>query len=162
MSEQDRVVRAQLLELLRGGHAHMPLDRSLADYPPEDMNRRAPNVTYTPWQLLEHIRIAQRDIIEFIRDPDYVSPRWPEGYWPTPGARADEEAWRRTVEGIRADRRALEAMLEDPDTDLYAPLPHGSGQTILREMLLVADHSGYHLGEFALMRQILDNWPDHR
>jgi hypothetical protein len=158
----EKVIREQLLALLRGGNAHMVFDEAVADFPMERINTRPPKVPYTPWHLLEHIRIAQWDILEFIRNPHYVSPPWPEGYWPDRDAKADEAAWRKTIESIRADRRALEEMVLNPDTDLYSPIPHGNGQTIFREILLVADHNAYHIGEFAILRQVTQTWPEDR
>ena len=154
------VLREQLLELLRGGHAHMGLDEAVSDFPPQAMNERAPNVSYTPWELLEHIRIAQWDILAFIQDPDHVSPEWPSGYWPAEGETATEEAWAETVRQIRSDREALVALVADPETDLTAPLPHAPEYSVVREILTVTDHSAYHLGEFALMREVMGTWPD--
>lgn len=157
---KNEVLREELVTLLRGGHAHMPFDEAVAGFPAGAMNETAPHVAYTPWELLEHIRIAQWDILAFIQDPDHVSPEWPEGYWPAKGQRATEEAWAETVRRYRSDRQALIALVEDPDTDLTAPLPHAPDYTLAREILTVTDHGGYHLGEFALMRQVMDNWPD--
>ena len=116
--DADRVVREQLLFLLRGGNAHMTFDQAVADFPMERINSLPPNVTYTPWHILEHIRIAQWDILEFTRDPDHVSPRWPEGYWPPPDEQADEVKWEKTIGDFRADLRALQDMVEDSGTDL--------------------------------------------
>ena len=116
--DADRVVREQLLSLLRGGNAHMTFDQAVADFPMERINSLPPNVTYTPWHILEHIRIAQWDILEFTRDPDHVSPRWPEGYWPPPDEPADEFKWEKTIGDFRADLRALQDMVEDSGTDL--------------------------------------------
>ncbi len=155
----DTVLREQVLGLLRGGHAHMSLDEAVADFPLDRINDRAPHVPYTPWHLLEHIRIAQEDILEFTRDPQWVSPPWPEGYWPPRDAQADEAAWNGTLAAIRADLEALKAMVRDPATDLTADLPHAPGYTLLREVLLVADHSAYHIGEFAILRQVMGTWP---
>ena len=154
----DQVVREQLLFLLRGGNAHMSFDQAVADFPIERINSLPPNVSYTPWHLLEHIRIAQWDILEFTRDPDHVSPRWPEGYWPSPDEQADEVKWETTISDFRADLRALQDMVEDSSTDLYAPLGHATDYTVLREILLVADHNAYHIGEFAVLRQVMDTW----
>lgn len=156
----DNVLREELLELLRGGHAHMGFDEALADFPPEAMNERGPNLPYTPWELLEHIRIAQWDILAFIRDPDHVSPDWPEGYWLGEGERADQGTWADTVRRFRADREALVSLVEDPATDLTAPLDHAPEYTVLREILVAADHAVYHLGEFALMREMMGTWGD--
>lgn len=152
----DNVVREQLLFLLRGGNAHMTFDQAVADFPMDHINSQPPNVSYTSWHLLEHIRIAQWDILEFIRNPDHISPQWPEGYWPPPDEQADEIKWEKTISDFRADLRALQDMAEDPNTDLYAPLPHAKGYTVLREILLVADHNAYHIGEFAVLRQVMD------
>ena len=157
--EADKVVREQLLYLLRGGNAHLTFDQSVADFPLEHINTQPPNVPYTPWHLLEHIRIAQLDILEFVRDPDHVSPPWPDGYWPALVEEADEAQWGRTLSDFRADLRALQNLVEDPNTDLYADLPHAPGYTVLREILLVVDHNAYHIGEFAVLRQVMSTWP---
>ena len=157
--DADKVVREQLLYLLRGGNAHLTFDQAVADFPMEYINTQPPNVSYTPWHLLEHIRIAQWDILEFVRDPDHVSPPWPDGYWPALDQRADEARWNQTLSDFRADLRALQKLVEDPNTDLYADLPHAPGYTVLREILLVADHNAYHVGEFAVLRQVMGTWP---
>ena len=151
----DQVVREQLLFLLRGGNAHMTFDQAVADFPMDRINSQPPNVSYTPWHLLEHIRIAQWDILEFTRNPNHVSPQWPEGYWPPPDERPDEVKWQTTISNFRADLRALQDMVEDPSTDLYASLRHAKDYTALREILLVADHNAYHIGEFAVLRQVM-------
>lgn len=157
--EQDRVLRQHLLWLLDGGNAHMTFDDAIAQFPREDMNAKAPHVTYTPWHILEHLRITQWDILEFIRNPAYVSPEWPKGYWPASDAEANAAMWEKTVRAFRADLQALRDLVNDPRVDLYEPLPHGSSQTILREILLVADHNAYHIGEFAVLRQVMQTWP---
>jgi hypothetical protein len=154
----DQIVRQQLLNLLRGGNAHMDLDDAVADFPQEFFNRRAPNVDYTPWHLLEHIRLAQLDILEFIRDPDYESPEWPAGFWPPKDQQADAEDWQRTIDQFQVDRKALQEIAADPETDLYAPLPAGDEYNILREILITADHSAYHIGEFGLLRGVMGTW----
>ncbi len=155
----DTVLRAQLLALLDGQNAHINFDNAVADFPMTAINRHPPNVPYTPWHLLEHIRIAQWDILEFVRNPDHVSPEWPKGYWPAPDALASEEDWQATVAQIRADLDAVKALVADPATDLTAELPHAPGYTVLREALLVADHNAYHIGEFAILRQVMGTWP---
>jgi hypothetical protein len=157
MSE-DEVVRNQLLALLRRGNAHMSFDEAVADFPPDRINHRPPNVPYTPWHLLEHIRITQWDILEFMRDPDYVSPEWPTGYWPDPDQKADASQWAATIERYRADVEALQEIVTDPATDLYAAMPQGEKYNILREILTVADHTSYHVGEFAILRQVTMTW----
>lgn len=154
----DAVVREQLLQLLRGGNAHMGFDQAIDGFPLEFINSRPPNVPYSPWQLLEHVRIAQWDILEFVRNPDHVSPAWPEGYWPPKDEEADPARWQQTIEAFRSDMADLEAMAVDPAMDLYADLPHAEGYTVLREILLVADHNAYHIGEFAILRQVMGTW----
>ncbi len=161
MSSED-VTREQLLELLEGGHAHMPFEQAVAEFPPEAMNRRPPQVPYTPWQLLEHMRIAQWDILAFIQDPSHESPKWPDGYWPRREAEVDVEGWERTLEQFRRDGHALRQMAADPGVDLTAPLAHAPGYTILRELLVVADHNAYHIGEFAILRQVMGTWQGER
>jgi hypothetical protein len=154
----DQSVRQQLLALLRGGQASMKFGEAVGDFPMDRINERPPNVSYSPWQLLEHMRITQWDILEFIRNPAHVSPPWPTGYWPAPGSVADEEMWRATIVAFEQDHDALEELVEDPATDLYADLPHAPGYNILREILVVSDHNAYHLGEFAILRQVMGTW----
>jgi hypothetical protein len=156
--EADTILREQIRKLLQGGNAHMTFDDAVAHFPREHMNTKPPNIPYTPWHLLEHLRITQWDILEFIRNPRHISPTWPEGYWPAQDAQADDAAWKRTIASFRADLSALQQMTTDPTVDLYAPIPHGSGQTILRELLLAADHNAYHIGEFAILRQVMQTW----
>lgn len=158
----DKVAREQLLNLLRGGNAHMSFDQAIARFPMDKINLRPPNVPYTPWHLLEHIRIAQRDILEFIRSPEHISPSWPQGYWPEGGAEADETGWNETIRSFRRDLQALQDIVLDPDVNLYAPIPHAKNYTIFREILVVSDHSAYHIGEFAILRQVMGTWPENR
>jgi len=157
--DADQIFRQQLLQLLRGGNAHMTFDQAVESFPMGSINARPPNVPYPPCALLEHVRIAQWDILEFVRDPDHVSPPWPEGYWPPRGTVANPSRWQQAIAAFRADMTALEAMVQDPATDLYADLPHAAGYTTLREILLVADHNAYHIGEFAILRQVMGTWP---
>ena len=124
----NQAMRDQLLALLRGGHAHLTFDQAVANFPPERINSRPPNVPYTPWHLLEHLRIAQWDILEFIRNPDHVSPEWPAGYWPDPAADTDEAGWQGTIAAFQADLGALEALVTDPATDLLGELMELSQQ----------------------------------
>ena len=162
MMSSDRMMRDQLLALLQGGNAHMSFDQAVADFPLAYFNRQPPHVPYTPWHLLEHIRLAQWDILEFIRNPAHVSPDWPEGYWPAPDEPADETRWQQTLTAFRADLEALQALVMDPKTDLFTPIPHAPGYTIFREILVVADHNAYHIGEFAILRQVMGTWPANR
>lgn len=136
----------------------MTFDEAVANFPREHMNTKPPNVPYTPWHLLEHIRMAQWDILEFIKNPQYVSPPWPEGYWPLESVEADEVTWEKTLAAFRADLQCLLEMLSDPMVNLYVPILHGNGQNILREMLVVADHNAYHISEFATYRQVMETW----
>jgi hypothetical protein len=121
---------------------------------------RVDGVPHTPWRLLEHMRIAQWDILEFSRNAAHVSPPFPEGYWPAGDAPPDSAAWDQSVAVFRADLQAMQDLVADPTTDLFARIPHGEGQTILREALLVADHNAYHLGQLVMLRRCLGNWTD--
>lgn len=154
--DKDASLREHLLYLLRGGGAHIGFDDAIKDFPIALINRKAEGTTYTPWQLLEHMRIAQWDILEFSRSASHVSPKWPEGYWPDKSFEADERAWRRSVEAFRRDLGAMEELVADASTDLYASIAHGDGQTILREALLIADHNAYHLGALVTLRRALE------
>ncbi len=152
-------LREHLLYLLRGGGAHLDFDKAIADLPPSLRGARPPGQPHTPWRLLEHMRIALRDILEFSRNAKHVSPPWPEGYWPASDGPPDDAAWERSVAAFRADARAMQDLVGDAATDLFARIPHGEGQTILREALLVADHNAYHLGQLVLVRRLLGAWP---
>jgi hypothetical protein len=153
----DQVLREHLLYLLGGGGAHIDFEKVIADFPLALINKKAPHMPYTPWHVLEHMRIAQWDILEFSRNPAHVSPKWPEGYWPAPDMSADENAWRQSIESFRTDLNAMKDLVNDPTTDLFTPLTHGDGQTILREALLVADHNAYHLGVLMTLKRVLSD-----
>lgn len=153
-------MRGHVLELLSSGHAHVDLETVLKDFPPRLRGKKPKGAPYTAWQLLEHIRIAQWDILEFSRDPKHVSPKWPEGYWPKTEAPPSAAAWNTSIRKTRADRKAMEKLVASKKTDLFAPIPHGTGQTVLREALLVADHNAYHIGQLVLLRRLLGAWPD--
>lgn len=155
----DDVVRKQLLELLEGGNAHMTFDEVIADFPLEHINSKVPQTPYSFWHFVEHIRIAQWDILEFIRKPEHVSPKYPEGYRPRPEEETDTAGWRTSIEGVRTDLEALKDIVRDKEIDLFAPIPHAPNYTIFREIVLAADHNAYHIGELAIMRQVLDIWP---
>jgi hypothetical protein len=161
MTDTD-IVREQLLALIDGRGAHMPFDAAVADFPDDAINRYPPNVAYTPWHLLEHIRIAQRDILDYMRDRAYLAPAWPEEYWPARDATATPVEFAATIAGFRADRASLHDLVADPATDLLAPIPNTPGHTILREARLVGDHNAYHIGEFAILRQVMGTWPADR
>ncbi len=152
-------LRRHLRELLEGGNAHLDFEAAIADLPPAQRGLRPPGLSHTAWRLLEHMRIAQWDILRFSIDPSHESPDFPLGYWPDGDAPPDDTAWDRTVQAFRADLKTMVALVEDPTTDLFAPIPHGQGQTILREALLVADHNAYHLGQLVTVRKLLRAWP---
>ena len=158
--DPHKSLREHLLYLLRSGGAHLSFDKAVADLPPEFRGRTVPPVPHSPWQLLEHMRICQWDILEFSRNPRHQSPKFPEGYWPQGDAPPDAAAWDRSVAGFRADLKAMQDLVADPATDLFARIPHGEGQTILREALLVADHNAYHLGQLVLVRRLLGAWEE--
>jgi hypothetical protein len=158
----DDILREQLLQLIEGRGARMPFEEAVAGFPDDAINRRPPNVAVTPWHLLEHIRIAQRDLLEYIRDRAYLEPSWPEEYWPARDAVASPDELAATISAIRADRQALHDLVADPSTDLLATIPGTPGHTILREIRILGDHSSYHIGEFAILRQVMGTWPPDR
>jgi len=151
-------LRRQVLELLRGGHAHVDLETALKGLPAGLRGKKPKGAEHTLWQLLEHIRIAQWDILEFSRNPKHVSPEWPEVYWPPASAPPSASAWNKSVGQVRQDLKAMGKLVASPKTDLLAKIPHGDGQTILREALLLADHTSYHVGQIVLLRRLLDAW----
>jgi uncharacterized damage-inducible protein DinB len=157
MAESDGL-RQHLLDLLRGRNAHADFDTTVADLPSRLRGVKPPGAPHTAWQLLEHMRIAQWDILEFSRDAKHKSPAWPEGYWPKTEAPPTAAAWNNSLRSFRADLKAMAKLIADKKTDLFAPIPHGAGQTILREALLVADHNSYHLGQMVLLRRLLGTW----
>lgn len=154
----DQSLRDHVLYLLSGGGAHLDFDAAIADLPADLRGAKPAGLPHTPWRLLEHMRIAQWDILEFSRNPKHVSPKFPDGYWPQSDAPSDADAWDRGIASFRADLRAMQDLVADPATDLFAPIPHGQGQTILREALLVADHNAYHLGQLVTIRRLLGAW----
>ncbi len=159
-SQQDKSLREHVLYLLRGGGAHVDIEKSIAGLPVELRGSTVSGLPFTAWRLLEHMRIAQRDILEFSRNPKHVSPEWPAGYWPDTDAPPDAKAWDLSVAAFRADLRAMEQLVAGPKTDLHAKIPHGDGQTILREALLVADHNAYHVGQLVMLRRLLGAWSE--
>ena len=162
MDPHDTALREQLVDLLERGNAHMSFEQAVEDYPMKRINTVFPNGTDTAWHLLEHLRRAQEDILDFIRNPAYQEREWPKDYKPAQDERATEAMWRETIRGFLADRAALRAIALDPATDLYALIAHGSGQNVLRELLVVSDHNAYHIGEFGIMRQVMGTWgPGH-
>ncbi|HTC33447.1 MAG TPA: DinB family protein [Bryobacteraceae bacterium] len=157
MAESD-ALRQHLLDLLRGRNAHADFDTVMADFPSRLRGVKPAGAPHTAWQLLEHMRIAQSDILEFSRDAKHKSPAWPEGYWPKTEAPPAAAAWNNSLRSFRADLKAMAKLVADKTTDLFSPIPHGTGQTILRETLLIADHNSYHLGQIVVLRRLLGAW----
>ena len=156
----DEALREHVLYLLKGGGAHLNFGDAIADLPVELRGAKVDGVSHTPWRLLEHMRICQWDILEFSRDAEHVSPEFPDGYWPDSDAPPAPDAWEKSVVAFRSDLQAMIDLVADPNTDLFSPIPHGDGQTILREALLVADHNAYHLGQLVFLRRCLGAWRD--
>lgn len=154
----DQALREHVRCLLMGGGAHLDFERAIADLPDELRGAKVDGVSHTPWRLLEHLRICQWDILEFSRNPNHVSPEFPDGYWPDGDAPPDSASWDRSVQEFQNDLQAMIDLITNQDTDLFAPIPHGDGQTVLREALLVADHNAYHLGQLVFLRRCLGAW----
>jgi uncharacterized damage-inducible protein DinB len=154
----DDALRAHLRKLLDWQDAHASFDAAVDDVPPELRGKRPEGLPYSPWQLLEHLRLAQRDILDFCRDPEYAERKWPDDYWPADPMPPSAGAWDESVAAFRADRRELQRLASDPALDLFARIPHGDGQTYLRELLLVADHNAYHVGQLVAVRRLLGAW----
>jgi hypothetical protein len=156
--DRDASLRQHLLSLLTGSNAHADFEAAIKGLPAEVRGKRPKGAEHSPWELVEHLRIAQWDIVEFSRDAAHQSPQWPRGYWPTSPAPPDEKAWDKSVRGFRKDLKAFCGLIADESTDLYARIPHGDGQTVLREALLIADHNAYHTGQLILVRRLLGQW----
>jgi len=157
-ADHDALLREHLLSLLTGSNAHADFEAAIKDLPSELRAKTPEGAGHSPWQLLEHLRIAQWDILEFSRDASHQSPEWPIGYWPATAAPPDEKAWDKSVRAFRKDLKAFSDLIADDKTDLFAKIPHGDGQTILREALLIADHNAYHVGQLILVRKLLGAW----
>jgi uncharacterized damage-inducible protein DinB len=157
MADEDPL-REQLARLLSWSDAHVSLDEAVAELPPELRGRTPPGLPYSPWQLLEHLRLAQRDILDFCVNPKYKELRWPDDYWPAGAAPPSDAAWDESLEGFRRDRAAVQALARDPELRLTDPIPHGNGQTYLRELVLAADHTAYHVGQLVVVRRLLGAW----
>ncbi len=154
----DGPIRQHVLELLKGGHAHVTFDQAVEDLPARVRGVRPHEGVHSPWELLEHLRLAQWDILEFSRDPNHESPEFPDGYWPATPEPPDEAAWDESVRAFRRDFRAWCDLVADESVDLFVPIPQGDGQTVLREALVAADHQAYHLGELVIVRRLLGAW----
>jgi hypothetical protein len=159
-TDPQKPLRDNLLELLKGGGAHIDFDTAVGGLPAKLRGVKPPGQPHTPWRLLEHMRLAQWDILEFTRDPKHRSPEWPQGYWPADDAPASARAWTDSLAHFRRDLAALQGLVKAPSNDLLEPLPHGQGQTIAREAMLAADHTAYHLGQLVLVRRLLGAWKE--
>jgi hypothetical protein len=156
MNDKDSVaLRNMLVDAMRGHQAHLDFDSTVKDFPAELRGSKVAGAPHTAWELLEHMRIAQRDILDFSRDPKHKSPEWPEGYWPSAEAPPNEKAWDASVRSFQSDARAFSKLMQDLQQDLFKAFEHGDGQTLLREALLVAIHNSYHLGQIVFLKKML-------
>ena len=158
IANPDQAVREQLVWLLEGGHAHAKFDDVVANFPVKLRGEKPAGLPYSAWRLLEHMRIAQWDMLEFSRDPKHESPEWPRGYWPLSDAPPSEAAWEKSIKDFRSDLRQMIKLVSDAKSDLYEPFPWGDGQSLMREALQVADHNAYHVGELLVVRRLLRAW----
>ena len=151
-------LRQHLLELLTGGHAHTTFETAIKGLAPKLRGTKPASFPHSAWMVVEHLRIAQWDILEFSRNDKHESPAWPEGYWPESEAPASDQAWTNSVEQFESDLKAMKDLVKNPKTDLFVKIPWGDGQTILREALLVADHNSYHVAQIVDIRRLLGAW----
>lgn len=158
MMKDDALLRELLGRLLAWEDAHVGFDTAVDGIPAELRGKRVSNLPYSPWELVEHLRVTQRDILEFCRNPDYLELKWPDDYWPPSAAPPSPASWDESVRQFRQDRKALQQLAVDPQVDLAARIPHGDGQTCLRELVLAADHAAYHIGELVVVRRLLGIW----
>lgn len=156
----DKSLRDHVIYLLKGEGAHAKFEDAVADFSAELRGKKVPNLPHTAWMLVEHLRIAQWDILEFSRNAKHKSPHWPSGYWPKEEAPPSASAWTNSVRGFEKDLKAMQSLVADPKSDLYAPFPWGESQTLLREALLLADHNAYHVGQLVDLRRLLGAWKD--
>lgn len=161
MSKFDKT-RKYLIDILDWQSAHMNFDSAVADFPQKHYNTKLLKVSYTFWHLIEHIRITQWDILEFCINPNYKEMKWPDDYWPRNNEKADKRKWNNTIKKYKSDLSKLKKLVKNPKTDLFKPIPWGDGQTIFREIVLVADHTAYHVGELGILRQVVGTWPKGR
>lgn len=152
----EQALREQLVQLLHGGNAHATFEQAVEDFRLEKINEKPGGLPYSAWGLLEHLHIAQHDILDFMVNPEYQELEWPKDYWPTD--EGSPQKWRKSVRAFEDDLEAICDLAQNPETKLYEKIPHGSGQTYLREFLLVADHNAYHVGELIMLRRILGDW----
>lgn len=158
-NSENTAIIDNLINLLNKGNAHISVDEALKDIPFEILGSKPEGVPYSIWQLAEHIRIAQEDILNFSKDSQYQSPNWPDDYWPKEVKPTSKEAWENCIAQIKKDRKSFITLLRNSADSLFTPFPYGDGQTLLREALVLADHQSYHTGEIIILRRILKNWP---
>jgi len=156
----DTILGDQLANLLNGGNAHLDLSTAFADIPTEYYGRRIPESPHTLWRLLEHIRLCQWDILEYCQNPNHISPEFPDGYWPKGDGPSSPSEWDESLKSLKKDLDVLTTLVKDPRTDLFATLPGTDGHNVLREVLIVADHNAYHLGQVVELRRFLGIWPE--
>jgi hypothetical protein len=156
---EDSVLRQQLIELLRGGTAHADLDTCIEQFPPECYGKKPNGAPYSAWELLEHLRMALHDLLVFSTDSHYIALKWPEDFWPASEAPSSPDEWQTSVKAVKADLAEFEKLIQNRETNLYAKIPWGEGQTLLREVLIAADHNSYHLGQIVMLRKQLGAWP---
>jgi hypothetical protein len=156
--KNDKALRKHLVYLLTEGGAHLDFDSAVSDMPFAMQGKVPKGGEHSPWQLLEHLRIALWDILEFSRDAKHASPKWPEGYWPKARKPPNEASWKKSAAEFRAHLKGMVALIKNDSVDLFAKIPHGEGQTVLREVLLAADHNAYHLGQLVEVRRALGAW----
>ncbi len=159
-NDSDASLRRHLLELLKGGNAHVRFEEAIAGIPAKLRGRKPAGLPHSPWMLLEHMRIAQWDILEFSRNRKHVSPDWPKGYWPGSATPPNQSAWNASIKAFGKDLKAMQNLVANPKTGLHTPIPWGEGQTILREALLLADHNAYHVAQLVDVRRLLGAWPE--
>ncbi len=155
---EDKIIRQHLIELLQGGSAHTSLDKALKHLSLDLIGSKTGNLPYSIWELVEHIRISQWDIVEFSRNPNHISPDWPDEYWPSESIPESANVWNASIEAIQIDLQDMIEMVQDPQNNLFRPFSHGDGQTLMREAMLLADHNAYHLGQIILIRKLLGAW----
>jgi len=154
-SSQNAALREQLLTALKGDQSHIDFEAAIADFPVKHAGTKPHGVPHSAWQLLEHLRLAQHDILEFSRNPHHKSPKWPEGYWPATDAPPDAHAWEESVKAFRRDFAEMTGLISDTNEDLYKAIEGGQGQTLLREALVLAAHNSYHLGQLEFLKKML-------
>jgi hypothetical protein len=156
--DRDRWLRDHLVGVLRGGNAHLPFAEAVAEFPERHINTKPPRVAYSFWHLLEHLRITQSDILDYLTNTDYHAPAWPRDYWPAQDTRATKQEWDESIVAFHRDLEAIVSIVADDGTDLFGTVPSHDEHTILREALIVADHNAYHIGELGILRHVIEAW----